>query len=98
MNEDLQSFAKEMINKWGKEAQLRQAQEEAAELIVAISHYLRTGAVENLYEEVADVYIMIAQLLYILEEDNVQYWIAKKMSRNRNVGGGANNGGVPCLC
>lgn len=56
----------------GREKQLRQLQEECAELIVAINHYLRAEqeynfigiglASCNLIEEVADVEIMLAQL------------------------------------
>ncbi len=61
-----------VIESNGKETQLRQLQEECAELIVAVSHYLRTlqeelfadnaEAFVNLIEEAADVEIMLAQL------------------------------------
>lgn len=97
MNEELQNFSKEMVNKWGEINQLRQTQEEAAELITAISHFLREkeGAKENLYEEIADMIIMINQLFYILGEDNIQDWVSKKIAR----GGGwtsLTKGDAPC--
>lgn len=55
---------------YGKEAQLRQLQEECGELIVAINHYLRKSSPENkenLLEEIADIHVMFEQLPYILE-------------------------------
>lgn len=59
----------EAIGCCGMETQLRAAQEECAELIVAISHVLREtgreGAWADLAEEVADVSIMIARLRLI---------------------------------
>lgn len=59
----------EAIGHYGMETQLRAAQEECAELIVAISHVLREiereGAWADLAEEVADVSIMITQLRLI---------------------------------
>ena len=56
------------VNKWGRDSQLSQCAEECAELIVAISHYRRRrkGSLENLHEEVADVYIMVKQMMHML--------------------------------
>ena len=56
------------VSKWGRDSQLSQCAEECAELIVAISHYRRRrkGSLENLHEEVADVYIMVKQMMYML--------------------------------
>ena len=77
----------------GKEKQLRQLQEECAELIVAVNHYLRTlndkqfadntAAFINLIEETADVEIMLAQLLcmFMLFENAVEEIKAKKLKR-----------------
>lgn len=71
MTEEEKLFDK-LVAKNGREKQLRQLQEECAELIVAINHYLRAEqeynfigiglASCNLIEEVADVEIMLAQL------------------------------------
>ena len=59
-----QEILKKAVEKFGTEAQLRQLQEECAELIVAVNHYLRmkTNGMNNLMEEVVDVKIMIKQI------------------------------------
>lgn len=62
------------VEKYG-ERQLDQAQEELAELIVAISKYKRAvannknidKAVINVIEEIADVNIMIKQVMMLLD-------------------------------
>ena len=52
------------IRKYGAEAQERQAIEECAELITAISHKQRDRE-HNIEEEIADVEIMLEQLKII---------------------------------
>ena len=57
------------IEKYG-EKQLDQAQEELAELIVAISKYKRNAhklTIANVIEEIADVNIMIKQVMMLLD-------------------------------
>ena len=54
---------KHAIEKYGIEPQLRQLQEECAELIVAINHYCRDNTkVQGIIEEIADTEIMIEQM------------------------------------
>lgn len=56
------------VEKYG-EKQLDQAQEELAELIVAISKYKRNAhklTIANVIEEIADVRIMIKQIMLLL--------------------------------
>lgn len=62
--EQRETIAKLAIEKYGESAQLRQLQEECAELIVAVNHYFRQrpNAREELMEEVADVTIMLMEL------------------------------------
>lgn len=70
MNTAQQEILKKAVEHYGKEAQLRQLQEECAELIVAINHYLRDKNEKNknnLLEEIADISVMFEQLPYILE-------------------------------
>lgn len=65
---------KKIIAKNGKEHQLRQLQEECAELITAVSHYLRKDRQEdkeNLLEELADVSIMFEQLPFLLDDEDL---------------------------
>ena len=55
----------------GYEHQIRQAQEECAELIAALNHFCRgrRGATDEVAEEMADVEILLLQLRKILEND-----------------------------
>lgn len=78
------------VEKYG-ERQLDQAQEELAELIVAISKYKRAAAkdknidkaVIDVIEEIADVNIMIKQVMMLLdiEEFEVQNIEIVKLNR-----------------
>ena len=78
------------IEKYG-DRQLDQAQEELAELIVAISKYKRAAANEagkdkalvNVIEEIADVKIMIKQVMMILDisETEVNNFEVDKINR-----------------
>ena len=73
---------KEAVDTFGFNNQRRILQEECAELIVAASHYDRgrPGAYENFVEELADVDIMINQMIYALSA-NVDEWKKKKLAR-----------------
>lgn len=78
---------KELIEFYGKEAQARQAMEECAELIQAINKRLRypdnDKALDGLYEEMADVEIMMDQLriMFDLDEKKLDEWVKKKTKR-----------------
>lgn len=55
------------INQYGADAQMRMAQEELAELIVAISHQIRGRArLQDIVSEIADVTICLEQLKMII--------------------------------
>lgn len=71
-----------IANNYGYEAQAMQCIEECAELIQAINKYRRYGdeAKDNLVEEIADVQIMLDQLLYLLNADTFSV-IDKKLDR-----------------
>jgi NTP pyrophosphatase (non-canonical NTP hydrolase) len=72
------------IAKDGTESQIRQAQEECAELITALSHFCRgrRGARDEVAEEMADVEILLLQLRKIFENDKaVTSWKQKKLSK-----------------
>ena len=75
------------IEKYG-EKQLDQAQEELAELIVAISKYKRNEnkfTISNVIEEIADVNIMIKQVMMLLdiEEFEVKNEEISKLNRRK---------------
>lgn len=52
------------LRRWGRDAQFAVAQEELAELVVALSHHRRgrTDAVAEVAEECADVRVVLAQV------------------------------------
>ena len=52
---------------YGIDSQLDILQEELSELIQAVSKYRRYGSV-NIVEEIADVYIMLGQVVYLLDK------------------------------
>lgn len=58
---------KEIADFYGTGAQLDMLQEECAELIQAVSKFKRRGskATEQLAEEIADVELMILQIMYL---------------------------------
>ena len=84
----MENQIKYIANRYGKESQLRQLQEECAELIVACSKILRNSnrAVNNLIEEIADVRIMIEQIEFLygiktFVEDEMIYKIERQLER-----------------
>ena len=64
----LNEICKRAVAKWGVEAQLDQAVEEAAELIQAINKFKRYNSPWPLMEEMVDVEIMVGQLKAIVRE------------------------------
>jgi NTP pyrophosphatase (non-canonical NTP hydrolase) len=72
------------LAKWGEAAQYDQAVEECAELIATLKH-LRRGRVDEtaVAGELADVYLMIGQLVYMLGEERVAAAIQRKIDRLR---------------
>jgi NTP pyrophosphatase (non-canonical NTP hydrolase) len=70
------------LDKWGETAQYDQAVEECAELIASLKHLKRGRADEDaVAEELADVYLMVGQLVYLLGEERVAEAIARKVRR-----------------
>jgi len=80
---DLQKLYNECMYFWGFEKQARMVQEECAELILATSHVLRgrEAAVENMIEEVADVYLMVNQMIAYFGKDAVMKVVDFKSDR-----------------
>jgi NTP pyrophosphatase (non-canonical NTP hydrolase) len=68
---DPDKLARAAVAKYGTDAQWDQLQEEAAEVIVAVSHYRRgrVGSRHELLAELADLVIMIAQAREMLGAD-----------------------------
>ncbi|MCR4341561.1 MAG: hypothetical protein NUW01_16920 [Gemmatimonadaceae bacterium] len=64
MHQDERDVYRAALRRWGASAQVAVAQEELAELVVALSHYLRgrPGAVDEVAVGCADVRIVLAQV------------------------------------
>ena len=57
---------KKIADYYGLRNQLKQLAEECSELSVESLHYIRKGGTERLFEEMADVLIMIQQVIHLL--------------------------------
>jgi len=79
------------IDIYGLDAQLDILQEECAELIVAVSKYRRNGseAEANLFEELADVVIMVEQITLALngqfQVDQYKSFKIKRLSERLRI-------------
>ena len=72
---------------YGMRKQLRQLAEECSELAVEASHSARKGTTVKIIEEIADVQIMIEQIIYLAKidkcdiEDCINYKLERQMKR-----------------
>lgn len=74
------------IEHFGKESQIAKAIEEMAELTAELARFQNNrGMNVNLIEEIADVYIMMAQLREIFGHDLVDCHIAIKLRRLKGM-------------
>lgn len=84
---ELDRLYKDCVETWGVEAQLRQAQEECAELIIAVNHFFRnrkTG-LDEIIEESADVFLMVNQVMEIVGRDKVMKVVSYKADRTNRL-------------
>ena len=78
---------KEIAEHYGLKNQLRQLAEECSELSVESSHSARHGTTVKIIEEMADVMIMIEQIVYLAKidkcdiEDCINYKINRQLKR-----------------
>ena len=72
---------------YGIKKQLRQLAEECSELAVEASHSARKGTTVKIIEEMADVEIMIEQIIYLAKidkcdiEDCINYKLDRQLDR-----------------
>lgn len=72
------------VEAWGRDAQFDMAEEELAELLVAMKHERRGKAKRaETIDELADVRIMFEQLALVFGEERVEYRVSEKMDRLR---------------
>ena len=78
------------LRKYGVDAQDDIAIEEMSELTKAIiknRRYKTFGTLESIYEELADVSIMLEQMMMSLDKDRVQVYVNQKLERlNERLG------------
>ena len=78
---------KEIAEHYGLKNQLRQLAEECCELSVESSHSARKGTTVKIIEEMADVMIMIEQVVYLTKidkydiEECINYKINRQLKR-----------------
>lgn len=74
---------KTIADHYGIKKQLRQLAEECSELAVEASHSARKGTTVKIIEEIADVQIMIEQIIHLAEIDrcDIQDCINFKLDR-----------------
>ena len=74
---------KTIADHYGIENQMRQLAEECSELAVEASHSARIGTTVKIIEEIADVQIMIEQIIYLARIDrcDIQDCINFKLDR-----------------
>ena len=71
-NEESLSLLKAALNHWGIPLQLLVLAEESSELSAAATRVLtQKGSVDDLLGEMADVYLMLSQMVYSLPESAV---------------------------
>ena len=78
---------KTIADHYGIKKQLRQLAEECSELAVEASHSARKGTTVKIIEEIADVQIMIEQIIHLAKidrcdiEDCINYKLDRQMKR-----------------
>ena len=81
--ENLESLSKIALDHYGTASQLDVAQEELAELVVAISHFRRgrDESKQRIIEEISDVIIMTQQLCLVFGKQEVDDTVQQKLRR-----------------
>lgn len=90
---------KTIADHYGIENQMRQLAEECSELAVEASHSARIGTTVKIIEEMADVLIMMEQVIYLAGidkcdiEDCINYKLDRQIKRieNESFGNGIQN-------
>ena len=78
---------KRIADYYGLKNQLRQLAEECSELSVESLHYIREGrGIERISEEIADVLIMIQQIIYLIGHGygDIEKYAEFKLDRQLN--------------
>ena len=76
-----QEIYQKALEKWGKDGQALKLAEECNELSRAVIRYILTGDEDNFKEEIADVKIMIEQMMLSFGQADILRWEKKKLKR-----------------
>ncbi|MBU6287625.1 MAG: hypothetical protein KGS10_05630 [Chloroflexi bacterium] len=83
-HEDHMDTARDAIRTYGSASQYRIAIEECAELIVALSHHQRQRiTLDEVIDEIADVYVVLMQLMVAFGPNRVERRANEKFERLR---------------
>ena len=76
---------KEAIEKWGEDAQKEMLYEELGELITAVAQFKRgRTSHHDVMTELADVFIMVEQIATIMNYDDFEKELERKLTRLRD--------------
>ena len=76
---------KEAINKWGEEAQVNMLNEECGELITAVAQFKRgRTSHHDVMTELVDVFIMIEQMATMMNYEDFEKELDRKLIRLRD--------------
>lgn len=82
---DRLNLYKEAIEKWGEEAQVNMLNEECGELIAAVAQFKRgRTSRHDVMTELADVFIMIEQIATMMNYDDFEKELERKLIRLRD--------------
>lgn len=85
MDDEAEQFFKDALELFGLPSQVGLVNEECAELIVALNHVIRGKAeLKDVASELADVSVMLGQLLLVINHEKVNEIIDQKLTRAAN--------------
>lgn len=82
---DRLNLYKEAIEKWGEEAQVNMLNEECGELIAAVAQFKRgRTSHHDVMTELADVFIMVEQIASMMNYDDFEKELERKLTKLRD--------------
>ena len=82
---DRLNLYKEAIEKWGEEAQINMLNEECGELIAAVAQFKRgRTSHHDVMTELADVFIMVEQIATMMNYDDFEKELERKLTKLRD--------------
>ncbi len=81
--DELQKLYKDCLKFWGFDKQAKMVQEECLELALEVSRIERgrEDAIDNMKEEIADVYLMVQEMITYFGEETIMSIVDEKSDR-----------------